>query len=90
MSCVRRLGLVLAVVLLVPTPALPPAGAGEFSAAYQASLRRTVELRRQRRMARADRPVGTIVTWPAPPTLIIRQTPEVHDEIRDLLRVLRR
>ena len=48
-----------------------------------------MELRRQRRLAQAERPVGTIVPWPAPPALIIRQTPEVHDEIRGLLRVLR-
>jgi hypothetical protein len=90
MSRARRLGMVLAVVLLVPGAVPPPARAGEFSAAYQASLRRTVELRRQRRLARAEPPVGTIVPWPVPPALIIRQTPEVHDEIRGLLRVLRR
>jgi hypothetical protein len=89
MSRVRRLGPALAVVLLTSATDPPPASAGEFSAAYQASLRRTVELRRQRRLDRAEPPVGTIVPWPAPPTLIIRQTPEVHDEIRGLLRVLR-
>ena len=42
MSCVRRLGLVLAVVLLTSATDPPPASAGEFSAAYQASLRRTM------------------------------------------------
>jgi hypothetical protein len=89
MSRARRPVLVLAVVLLMLSAVLPAARAGEFSAAYQASLRRTVELRRQRRMTQADRPVGTIVPWPAPPALIIRQTPEVHDEIRGLLRMLR-
>jgi hypothetical protein len=36
------------------------------------------------------RPVGTVAPWPVPPVLIIRQTPEVHDELRGLLRVLRR
>jgi hypothetical protein len=90
MSRTRRLGLALAVVLMGPCSGGGPARAGEFSAAYRASLRRTVELRRQRRMAQTDRPVGTIVPWPAPPTLIIRQTPDVHDEIRGLLGVLRR
>ncbi len=68
----------------------PPARAGEFSAAYRASLRRTAELRRQRQASRAARPVGTIIPWPLPPALIIRQTPEVHDEIGGLLRMLRR
>jgi hypothetical protein len=90
MSHSRRLVVVLAVVLPMPAVVVPPTRAGEFSAAYQASLRRTVELRRQRRMGRAERPVGAIVPWPVPPALIIRQTPEVHDEIGDLLRALRR
>ena len=53
MSRARRLGLALAVVLMGPCPGGGPTRAGEFSAAYQADLRRTVELRRQRRMARA-------------------------------------
>lgn len=81
-----RLGLV--VVLL--GVAASPARAGEFSAAYQAGLRRTAELRRQRRASRVARPVGTIAPWPLPPALIIRQTPGVHDEVGDLLRALRR
>lgn len=84
----RRPGVlaVLAIVLLGPASA-PPAPAGEFSAAYRAGLRRTAELRRQRR---APRPVGTIAPWPLPPALIIRQTPGVHDEVRGLLHALRR
>ena len=81
-----RLG--LAAVLL--GGAAPPARAGEFSAEYRAGLRRTAELRRQWRASRATRPVGAIVPWPLPPTLIIRQTPQVHDEVGDLLRALRR
>ncbi|HEX8200787.1 MAG TPA: hypothetical protein VF590_09885 [Isosphaeraceae bacterium] len=85
-----RPGPVLAVALLAAGSGPAPTPAGEFSAAYRESLRRTVELRRQRRMAQAERPVGTIVPWPSPPALIIRQTPEVHDEIRGLLRALRR
>ena len=37
-----------------------------------------------------SRPIGGIVTWPMPPTLIIRHTPQVHDEIEGLLGLLRR
>jgi hypothetical protein len=81
----------LAVVLLGPAAAPPAAApAGEFSAEYRAGLRRTAELRRQWRASRAARPVGAILAWPRPPALIIRQTPGVHDEVRDLLRALRR
>jgi hypothetical protein len=67
-----------------------PAGAGEPSPAYKASLRRTLEKRRERRQARPAPPLGTIVPWPMPPALVIRQTPEVHDQIDDLLWLLRR
>jgi len=76
---------------LVPMAAFAPQGsqAGEPSPAYQASLRRTLELRKQRRRAPTARPVGVIVPYPMPPSLIIRQTPEVHDEIEGLLRLLR-
>jgi hypothetical protein len=56
-----------------------------------------VEKRRQRRARRAQaqgsddmRPVGAIVPWPMPPALIIRQTPQVHDEVGSLLDKLRR
>ena len=35
-------------------------------------------------------PVGAIVPWPMPPALIVRQTPQVHDEVGSLLDVLRR
>jgi hypothetical protein len=63
--------------------------AGEPSPAYRESLRRTLELRRQRQRLREAQPVGQIFMYPMPPSLIIRHTPEVHDEIRDLLRVLR-
>ena len=37
-----------------------------------------------------SRPIGGIATWPMPPTLIIRYTPQVHDEIEGLLGLLRR
>jgi hypothetical protein len=37
-----------------------------------------------------SRPIGENVTWPVPPALIIRQTPDVHDEIESLLGLLRK
>jgi len=76
--------------VLLGVAAAPAARAGAFSAEYRAGLRRTAELRRQGRAARVARPVGTIVPWPLPPALIIRQGPAVHDEVRGLLRALRR
>jgi hypothetical protein len=72
-----------------------PAG-NEPSAAYQESVRQTVERRRARRARRQQNggsdmgAVGAIVTWPMPPALIIRQTPEVHREVDSLLYGLRR
>jgi hypothetical protein len=59
------------------------------------SIRQTVERRRQRRARRRQatvdsRPLGGIVLWPMPPGLIIRQTPQVHDEIEGLLWLLRK
>jgi hypothetical protein len=63
--------------------------AGEPSPAYKAALRRTAELRKQRRRSAVPVTVGVIVPYPMPPSLIIRQTPEVHDEIEGLLRLLR-
>jgi hypothetical protein len=80
----------LALALLVgvaPRAAL----AGDPSPEYQAALRRTAELRKQRRQAREalPAPVGIIVPYPLPPSLIIRQTPEVHDQIAGLLWQLR-
>jgi hypothetical protein len=67
----------------------------EPSQAYRESIRRTVEKRRQRRVKRQQAmgdssPIGGIGMWPMPPALIIRQTPQVHDEIETLLGVLRR
>jgi hypothetical protein len=68
------------------------------SAAYQESLRLTLEKRRQRRARRqqaqglddAPRPIGAIVPWLMPPALIIRHTPEVHGEVGSFLDGLRR
>ena len=67
----------------------------EPSQAYRESIRRTVEKRRQRRANRGQRmgesrPIGEIVTWPMPAALIVRQTPQVHDEIERLLGLVRK
>jgi hypothetical protein len=77
----------------------PAAGAArprsEPSEAYRESIRRTVEKRRERRANRGQgmgdsRPLGGIVPWPMPPALIIRHTPQVHDEIESFLTLLRK
>jgi hypothetical protein len=72
----------------------PVALSAEPSPEYKASLRRTLELRKQRRQARGAAasltPVGVIVPYPMPPSLIIRHTREVHDEIGAFLELLRR
>jgi hypothetical protein len=84
-------------VLLAILIALPCGGSGgvaagkEPSPEYRDVLRRTAELRKERRQARDVRPpVGAIVPYPMPPTLIIRHTPAVHDEVQGLLDLLRR
>ena len=79
-----------AVGVLVPALVPPRTRAVEPSPAYRESLRRTLELRKQRRGTRTAQPVGAIVPFPFPPVLIIRQTPEVHGEIGDFLSLLRR
>ena len=74
----------------------PAARAALPSADYQASIRKTVERRRQRRARRGQNAaddtaaVGAIVPWPMPPALIIRHTREVHGEVGSLLYGLRR
>ncbi len=74
----------------------PAAGATQFSAEYQASLRQTVERRRSRRARRQQNAVdsagavGAIVPWPMPPALIIRHTSEVHGDVGSLLYGLRK
>jgi hypothetical protein len=77
------------VVLGEPTPGRTRAD--EPSPQYKAALRRTLELRRERRQARVatPAPVGVIVPYPMPPALIIRQTRENHEEIGALLWLLR-
>jgi hypothetical protein len=67
----------------------------EPSQAYRESIRRTVEKRRQRRANRGQgmgdsRPIGGIVPWTMPSALIIRHTPQVHDEIESFLGLLRK
>ncbi len=80
-------------------PAKAVRGAGQVrnepSEAYRDSIRQTVEKRRQRRARRGQgmddaMAVGAIVPWPMPPALIIRHTPQVHDEIESLLGLLRK
>ena len=72
-------------------PADAAARAAQPSAAYQESMRQTVERRRQRRARRqqnagdATGAVGAIVPWPMPPASIIRHTREVHGEVDSLL-----
>jgi hypothetical protein len=77
----------------------PAAGAArprnEPSEAYRESIRRTVERRRERRANRGQgmgdsHPTGGIVPWPMPPALIIRHTPQVHNEIESFLDLLRK
>ena len=60
-------------------PAPPQAGARPKAAPKRSARRRP----------KANAPVGLIVPWPFPPALIIRQTPEAHDEVQALLNMLR-
>ncbi|QDV39480.1 hypothetical protein [Tautonia plasticadhaerens] len=94
MPCPRGRRLAHAMVglmlLLAPEALAPTASAQEPSPERLAAMQRTIERRRQRRLARGGaRPVGAIVAWPMPPTLVIRQTGEAHDEVGALLRLLR-
>jgi hypothetical protein len=80
---------VLSALTLFTTALARSSLAAAPSPAYAASLRRTAELRKQRRRTPVSTPVGVIVPYPMPPALVIRQTPEVHDEIAAFLRLLR-
>ena len=78
---------------LAAAPAAQPRNAP--SEAYRESIRRTVEKRRERRANRGQgmgdsHPTGGIVPWPMPPALIIRHTPQFHDEIESFLDLLRK
>ncbi len=88
MSSLSRLTLAFLATLIVAEST--SAHAGEPSPEYRAVLRRTLELRKGRRGIRAAAPVGKIVPYPLPPSLIIRHTREVHGEIESLLGLLRR
>lgn len=78
-----------AVVTALSACAWVEASGGEPSPVFRAELKRTAELRRQRRRAPTLSAVGMIEAWPMPPALIIRQTREHHDEIGALLDLLR-
>jgi hypothetical protein len=90
MAWIRRPALFVLASLLVVEATSTSAQSAEPSAEYRAVLRRTLELRKERRAIRPAGPVGKIVPYPFPPTLIIRQTREVHGEIESLLGLLRR
>ncbi len=84
----RRWITVLSAILGLIAASSPVASAGEPSEEYKAGLRRTLELKRQRRGGARAQP-GVIVPYPMPPALIIRQTRENHEEIGALLDLLR-
>jgi hypothetical protein len=83
----RWVCLIMAAVLA--TPIVASSTAGEPSEEYKAGLRKTLERRKQRRMAGPGQADGLIVPYPMPPALIVRQTRENHDEIQSLLDMLR-
>lgn len=70
----------------------PHVSGAEPSPRFRAELKRTLEMRKQRRQAPAASPqsIGAIVPYPMPPALIIRHTREVHDDIGAFLDALRR
>jgi hypothetical protein len=82
------LAAVTSAIALAAVPGAAPAA--EPSPEFRAGLRRTAELRKQRRRDRTTQPAGVIVPYPFPPALIIRHTPEVHHEVKGLLDLLRR
>lgn len=88
MSARRYRAAALIAILATAPVGGPAAKAGEPSEEYKAGLRRTLELRKQRRGA-ARAAAGAIQPYPMPPALIIRQTRENHDEIGALLGLLR-
>jgi hypothetical protein len=86
-----RVAVALLAALLLPCPRPCVAQQGGPSPAFKAELRKTLEKRRQRRSRLGISPApNSIVPWLMPPTLIIRATPEVHDEVQSLLWLLRR
>ena len=84
----RRWARVSVVMALTACASVESRG-GEPSPAFRAELRRTAELRKQRRREPTRLAVGMIEAWPMPSALIVRQTRENHDEIGALLDILR-
>jgi hypothetical protein len=82
--------LLIAALVLAFMSESSPASAGDPSPEYRSQLRRTAELRKQRRRGAANAPVGVIEAHPTPPVLIIRHTAETHAEIEAFLNLLRR
>jgi hypothetical protein len=89
MSTRKSLRICILIAAAIAVGPLSYADADEPSEEYKAGLRKTVERRKQRRMSSGSRADGMIVPYPMPPALIIRHTPEVHDEIQGLLDLLR-
>ena len=95
----RRIGQPTKIKAIRPIAAKPVARRGARdapSAAYQESLRQTVQRRREHRARRQQNgggepgAPGAIVIWPMPPALIIRQTREVHGDVDSFLFGVRR
>lgn len=90
----RTLALTLTVSLMlagvaVETPsafAQNPPNAGQAKDKGKAAARQKKPARRR---PKGNGAIGVIVPYPFPPVLIIRQTPEVHDEIQAFLNMLR-
>jgi hypothetical protein len=86
-----RLAVAFLAALLLPWARPCVAQQGGPSPAYKAELRKTLEQRRQRRARQGGSPApNSIVPWPMPPSLIIRATPDIHDEVQSLFWLLRR
>jgi hypothetical protein len=86
-----RVAVAFLAALLLPCTRPCLAQKGGPSPAYKAELRKTLEQRRQRRARGGNSPAtNSIVPWLMPPTLIIRATPEVHNEVQSLFWLLRR
>jgi hypothetical protein len=78
-----------ALLMSCPRPCL--AQKGGPSPAFKAELQKTLEKRRQRRARLGASPApNSILPWLMPPALIIRATPDVHDEVQSLFWLLRR
>jgi len=99
MPVARRLAvLFLAVALVLTGVAIqaplalaqdpPNAGQGQAKDKNKANANAS-QKKPARRKPKRNGAVGIIVPYPMPPVLIIRQTPEAHDEIQTFLNMLR-